>query len=432
MGTNLALVYKARGIIMFEKHTLPNGLRIVAEPMESVRSVTVGIWIKSGSRFENLSQQGISHLLEHMLFKGTDSRTAQDIAEEIDSIGGHINAFTSKEYTCIYIKVIDSHFETALAILADMFFNSKFDQEDLEKEKQVIFEELKMYEDTPDEYVHDLLIQSCYGEHELAHNILGDRESVSNLSSEALINHHKRYFTPEKTVISVSGNVSMDNVVETATKYFGSFVNINNNDNHPLRGPSYYTDSIVKGKDTEQVHFCLAFPGLSVENSQLYHLGLLNNILGGSMSSKFFQEIREKRGLCYSVYSYYLNFTDSGLFVIYAGFSQDNFNETYDLIWSILDEIKQGSITDEELNRSKEQVKGNILMGLESTSNRMARLGRDELLKGEILTYEQIIEKIENITKEDLLKLAQDLFQKNQMSSAVIGPMSEEEVHSIV
>ncbi len=413
---------------MFEKVALDNGLRLMVEPMESVRSVTVGIWIKCGSRYESTDRHGVSHLLEHMLFKGTDTRTAKDIAEQVDSIGGHLNAFTSKEYTCIYLKVIDDHFETALEILSDMYFNSKFSEDELQKERQVIVEELKMYEDTPDEYVHDLLLEACYGQHELAHNILGDRDSIVDLSSEVLTNHHQSHFLPEKTVVSVSGNIEYQRAYNFVDKLFGKFPYQDKGETIVTDIPDYQTGRIVKKKDTEQVHYCLAFPGVPVTSKNLYHLGLLNNILGGSMSSKLFQEIREVNGLCYAVYSYYLNFIDSGLFVIYAGFSPENFSDTNEKIWDIINNVKVGSITQQELQRSKEQVKGNILMGLESTSNRMARLGRDELLKERILTYDEIINLIEQVTVEELTSMAQNIFQKDKSAVSVIGPVSDSEI----
>ncbi|OWZ84285.1 M16 family metallopeptidase [Natranaerobius trueperi] len=410
---------------MFYKDILNNGLRILIEPMENVRSITVGVWIKSGSRFESEKTQGISHLLEHMLFKGTDKMSARDIAERVDSIGGHMNAFTSKEYTCIYLKVIDTHFDIALDILSDMYFNSKFTEEELKKEKQVILEEIKMYEDTPDEYVHDLVLEGSYEGHELAHNILGDRKSVNDILLDDLNDHYNTYFTADKTVVSVSGNIDRSQAVSSIAKYFNVFKEKNSQSNDSLSIPNFKQNNILKTKDTEQIHKCIAFSSLHVNDERLYQLNLLNNIIGGGMSSKLFQELREERGLCYAVFSYYLNFLDSGLFIIYAGVAEDNYYESCDLIWEILNNVKNGDITKEELERSKEQVKGNILMGLESTSNRMARLGRDELIKEKILTTDEIIQKIDQTTENDLVKLADDIFNKDNMSNAVIGPVSE-------
>ncbi len=413
---------------MFNKYEFDTGLRVLIEPMQYVRSVTIGVWIKSGSRFEPNKKHGISHLLEHMLFKGSCNRSAKAIAEEVDQIGGQINAMTSKEYTCIYMKVMDHHLERALNILADMYFNSIFAREDLEKEQQVVIEELKMYEDIPDEYVHDLILQSCYKNHGLAHNILGERESVLSIEQKDLIDHYRHFFTADNTVIAISGNVDPEETYKQVGNLFNAYFDVKNNlgfPYHPVE-PKYQTDVLNKNKETEQTHLCLAFPGINLNDNRIYQLSVLNNIIGGSMSSRLFQEIREQKGLCYSIFSYQLNFLDSGLFIIYAGFSSDYYQRTYDLMWDILGKVKQNPVSCEELNRAKEQVKGHIIMGMESTSNRMARLGKDELLKGEVKPHQEIIDAIDRVETDQILELAREIFVEHKESKAVISPEIDE------
>src|SRR5699024_9915733 len=291
-----------RSFSLIQKHTCKNGVRTVLENIPTVRSVTIGIWVLAGSRNETKQTNGISHFLEHMFFKGTKTRTAQDIAEAFDSIGGQVNAFTSKEYTCYYARVLDSHKEYALDILADMFFNSKFDEEEMAREKKVILEEIKMSEDTPDDIIHDLLANAAYDGHPLGYPILGTEEHLNSFTSDSLRNYIREKYVPENIVISVAGNVD-EAFISKVEEHFGSFES-EASPTHLLI-PDFHSKSVRRQKDTEQAHLCMGYPGLPVGDEQVYSLILMNNVLGGSMSSRLFQEVRENRGLAYPVFSYH-------------------------------------------------------------------------------------------------------------------------------
>ncbi|SEN44510.1 M16 family metallopeptidase [Lihuaxuella thermophila] len=403
---------------MILKHTLPNGIRIVAEQIPYVRSVAVGIWIGTGSENETPGENGISHFIEHMMFKGTKKRTARQLAEAFDEIGGHVNAFTAKEMTCYYAKVLDQHFPISLEILADMFFESTFAETEIEKEKKVIVEEIRMVEDTPDDLVHDLLSEASFGNHALGHPVLGSVENVQGFRREDLLRYKDRYYNPHNVVIAVAGNLPDDYLqqVEAAfARHEGDSVSVKN------KRPSFTPNIKIKKKKTEQTHLCLGLPGLSVSDSRIYTLVLLNNVLGGNMSSRLFQEIREERGLAYSVFSYHSAHRETGLFAIYAGTAHGQENEVLECVQNILSEVKENGLTASELNKAKEQLKGSLMLGLESTNNRMSRLGRNELLLGRHITLDQIVESVEKITLDDVNQLAREIFS-SPMSLALISP----------
>ncbi|HEY2420900.1 MAG TPA: pitrilysin family protein, partial [Neobacillus sp.] len=362
---------------MLNKYTCQNGVRIVLEHIPTVRSVAIGVWIGTGSRNEDLQNNGISHFLEHMFFKGTTTRTAKEIAESFDSIGGQVNAFTSKEYTCYYAKVLDTHSQFALDVLADMFFHSTFVEEELNKERNVVLEEIKMYEDTPDDIVHDLLSRAVYGEHPLAYPILGTEETLNTFTGEKLNDYiHERY-SPENVVISIAGNITESFILEVE-KYFGSYKG--GIKETPENVPLFHSSRISRKKDTEQAHLCIGFEGLKVGHDDVYSLVTLNNILGGSMSSRLFQEVREQRGLAYSVFSYHSAYQDSGIVTVYGGTGAKQLDVLFDTIQETLDKLKQDGITEKELTNSKEQLKGSLMLSLESTNSRMSRNGKNELL----------------------------------------------------
>lgn len=285
---------------LINKHTCKNGVRIVLEQIPTVRSVSIGVWIGTGSRNETEQNNGISHFLEHMFFKGTKTRTAKEIAEAFDSIGGQVNAFTSKEYTCYYAKVLDEHASFALEMLADMFFHSTFVDEELQKERNVVLEEIKMYEDTPDDIVHDLLSKACYANHPLGYPILGTEETLRTFTGDSLRGYMADYYTPDRVVISVAGNVD-ESFIQQVESYFGFFTAKRKASESPA--PLFQPQKLARQKDTEQAHLCIGFNGLPVGHPDIYTLIILNNILGGSMSSRLFQEVREQRGLAYSVFS---------------------------------------------------------------------------------------------------------------------------------
>ncbi|NRD78888.1 insulinase family protein [Bacillus sp. BRMEA1] len=406
---------------MISKFTCQNGVRIVLEQIPTVRSVAIGIWIGTGSRHENPQTNGISHFLEHMFFKGTTTRTAKEIAESFDSIGGQVNAFTSKEYTCYYAKVLDTHSQFALDVLADMFFNSTFVEEELKKEKNVVLEEIKMYEDTPDDIVHDLLSRAVYVDHPLGYPILGTEETLNTFSSSSLKEYiHERY-TPENVVISIAGNVP-ETFIREVEKYFGSYQGGNQELEENL--PVFHSNRISRKKETEQAHLCIGFEGLKVGHEDIYSLITLNNILGGSMSSRLFQEVREQRGLAYSVFSYHSAYQDNGIVTIYGGTGAKQLDLLYETIQDTLTKLKQDGITEKELTNSKEQLKGSLMLSLESTNSRMSRNGKNELLLKRHRSLDEIIEQIDAVTKQSVDQMAQAVFT-DQFSTSLISPNGE-------
>ncbi|PRX41869.1 putative Zn-dependent peptidase [Planifilum fimeticola] len=406
---------------MIVRHTLPNGVRIVAEPIPHVRSIALGFWIGTGSRNETDEINGISHFLEHMMFKGTKKRNARQLAEAFDEIGGQVNAFTLKELTCYYAKVLDEHFSIALEILADMFFGSTLPEEEIEKEKKVIIEEIRMVEDTPDDLVHDLLSKAVMGDHPLGFPILGSIKNVQEFDRSRLENYRHRQYRPDQTVIALAGRLP-DDFLDQIESYFSAF---REGGNTPVcRPPAFRSEAVVRKKPTEQTHLCLGLPGLAIQDPRIYALILLNNVLGGNMSSRLFQKVREERGLAYSVYSYHMAYRDCGLFAIYAGTGPGQENELMRLIFDILEELRQSGVEAAELNKAKEQLKSGYMLSLESTNNRMSRLGKNELLLGKHVTLDETIECIEQVTTDDILHLAQTLFSQ-PASLAVISPSGE-------
>lgn len=389
------------------KTQLKNGLRVVMEKIPTCRSVSFGIWVKTGSRNETSEMGGISHFIEHMLFKGTERYSAKDIAEQFDAIGGNVNAFTSKEYTCYYAKVLDEHLPIAVDVLSDMFFRSLFDEEELRKEKNVIVEEISMYEDTPDDMVHDLLAEAAYGSHPLALPILGTEEKLRQMEPGHLRAYMKEKYTIENTVIAVAGNID-DGIIDLLERYFGDFDNRGQSDT--LVKPDFLGELKFHRKKTEQNHICLSFPGLPIGDRNQYAMVLLNNALGGGMSSRLFQEIREKRGLAYSVYSYHSSHADSGLFTVYAGTAPKQTKEVLDLTKEILHDVAKRGLTESELRKGKEQLKGSLILSLESTGSRMNRLGKNELMLGRHYTLDEMIDRIEAVSMEDVNEVIKTMF----------------------
>jgi predicted Zn-dependent peptidase len=403
------------------KHQLSNGLRVVAEPIPAVRSVSIGIWVKTGSRYEEPHRNGISHLIEHMLFKGTERYTAKDIADVFDGIGGNVNAFTSKEYTCYYAKVLDIHLPVAVEMLAEMVFHSIFEPHELDKEKNVIYEEIAMYEDTPDDFVHDLIALSAYRDHALGASILGTEEVLAAIKPDDIRDYMRTHYLVENMVISLAGHIPPD-FLDLLERYFGAF---RNHGVEPATSPPvFYGDVQFRAKDTEQNHICLALPGHALDDERTYAMTLLNNVIGGGMSSRLFQEIREKKGLAYSVYSYHTAHLDSGLFTIYIGTMPKQTREVLDVTLEVLHELVRDGVTEQELARGKEQLKGSMIIGLESSGSRMNRLGKNELLLGRHQTIDEVIEKIERVTQEELAQLIRELFA-SPFAVAMVGNSDE-------
>ncbi|MFC5773776.1 M16 family metallopeptidase [Ectobacillus antri] len=406
---------------MITKQTCKNGVRIVFEQIPTVRSVAIGVWIHTGSRHENASNNGISHFLEHMFFKGTKTRSAREIAESFDSIGGQVNAFTSKEYTCYYAKVLDEHAEYALEVLADMFFNSTFVDEELTKEKNVVYEEIKMYEDTPDDIVHDMLTKAVYETHPLGYPILGTESTLATFTGDTLRQYMQERYTPENVVISIAGNVS-EAFMKTAEQYFGSYEGKTKREQ--VHNPVFHTNKVARKKETEQAHLCLGYKGLPVGDDKVYSLIVLNNILGGSMSSRLFQEVREQRGLAYSVFSYHSSYEDTGMMTIYAGTGSQQLDTLYETIQQALAQLKQEGITEKELANSKEQLKGSLMLSLESTNSRMSRNGKNEMLLGIHRSLDEMIESINKVSKDEVDALIHQTFT-NEFAVSLISPTGE-------
>ncbi|PGL67983.1 pitrilysin family protein [Bacillus sp. AFS055030] len=401
---------------MIVRHTCKNGVRVVIENISTVRSVALGVWIKTGSSNETPELNGVSHFLEHMFFKGTKTRNAKEIAESFDSIGGQVNAFTSKEYTCYYAKVLDTHADYALEVLGDMFFNSTFDEGELEKEKNVVLEEIKMYDDTPDDLVHDLLSKVMYETHPLGYPILGTEETLKSFNGDTLRQYMKDFYTPDQVVISIAGNID-DSFIKRVEDLFGNYEGKKKDVNFGI--PTIHYGQIARKKETEQAHLCVGYRGLELGHNDLYPLIALNNILGGSMSSRLFQDVREQKGLAYSVFSYHSAYQDSGTVAIYAGTGKSQINQLFETIQETLKVLNAEGITEKELNNCKEQLKGNLMLGLESTNSRMSRNGKNELMLGIHRSLDEVIQLIDGVTIDKVNDIAKFVFTDNYAVSLV-------------
>jgi predicted Zn-dependent peptidase len=409
---------------MYQKTVLPNGVRVITEEIDYVRSVSVGLWVGAGSRDEREGYEGITHFIEHMFFKGTKNRTARDLAESLEAVGGQLNAFTTKEYTCYYAKVLDEDMDLAIDVLNDMFFESLFDEKEIEKEKKVVIEEIKMYEDSPDEIIHDIFSEEVWNDHPLGKPILGSEESIRNLSREKIMHFLEHHYAPDNLVIAVAGKIKHEDVLNKLVPVYGEF----------KRGGRRILEGTPKGhqvhkmikKDTEQMHLVLGVPGLGQDDEDMYPMHIVNNILGGGLSSRLFQGIREQRGLAYSVFSYHSTYVDSGLFAIYAGTTPSNSEEVVETILAEILDIKNNGITANELERTKAQIKGGLYLGLESASSRMSRLGKTELTYNKIITPEEVVAKLEIVTLEDIKRVMNRLWQKDKLSLVMMGPLGHE------
>ncbi|HLS66534.1 MAG TPA: pitrilysin family protein [Pseudogracilibacillus sp.] len=403
---------------MIQTYTCKNGLRIVLEKVPAVRSATIGIWVYAGSRHEKKQVNGISHFLEHMLFKGTKTRTAHEIAKAFDVIGGNVNAFTSKEYTCYYARVLDEKVEDAFDILTDMLFHSTFVTDELEREKKVVMEEIHMYEDTPDDHIHDILATAAFGEHPLGRSIIGMKENIESFQQDTLFTYMDEHYVPENIVVSVAGNVDekMIDVIERSFSHLQP-----KKVERTIEQPSFVAQSVHKTKETEQAHVCFAFPGLPADDPYLPSLLILNSVLGGGMSSRLFQEIREKRGLAYAVYSYHSSYIDSGLFTIYAGTNKEQLPILEETIHGTIASLLEDGLTNEELENNKEKIKGNITLSMESTSSRMSRNGRNTLLLNKQRSLQEMIADIERVDQASIRHVMQQTLQ-HDYARAVISP----------
>jgi predicted Zn-dependent peptidase len=409
---------------MLQKRTSQNGVRIVYEHIPHVRSVAVGVWVDVGSRHETPEENGLTHFIEHMLFKGTATRSARQIAEEFDRIGGYVNAFTSKEQTCYYAKVLDHHAKHAISVLADMFFHSQFDEQELDKERQVVLEEILMVEDTPDDDVHEQLWNVMYPNQPLGASILGTKASLETFNKDSIHQFMEHHYRPEHIVISVAGNIP-DGLIDYIDSLFGQFGSSTKHpDRHSMGLPVFNSGESLKSRETEQGHICLGYPGLSVKDKHIYDLVVMNNILGGNMSSRLFQEVREEKALAYSIYSYHSSNVDSGSFAIYGGTSSNQLQELKDTIHETIQKVVDEGVTETEVDNAKEQLKGNLMLGLESTNARMNRNGKNELIFKEHKTYDEVLQSIDEVHIHQVQKLITDIFA-HQPAISIITPKKD-------
>ena len=401
---------------------LPNGLRLLTEQMSHVRSVSIGVWLTRGSRHEPQEQSGIAHFVEHMLFKGTGRRTAEDIAQAIDSIGGQMDAFTAKEYASYYIKVLDEHLPLAVDVLSDIVMNPAFSAEDIEREKKVVLEEIKMVEDTPDDLVHELFTENFWHDHPLGRPILGTKDTVEGLNQAALRRYFSTVYTAPNLIIAAVGNITHAQVKELVGNAFKGLPTTS----EPITEapPRVIPRITIRNKELEQSHVCLGAPSYRQDHEDRYSSYVMNTVLGGSMSSRLFQNVREKRGLAYAVFSGLSAYRDAGSMTIYAGCANDAVSELIDVVIAELRRIKDEPMPESELRRAKDHLKGSLMLNLESTSSRMSHLARQEIYFDRQFGLDETLEGVERVTPGDIQRVARDLFSDGALAATVLGAVS--------
>jgi predicted Zn-dependent peptidase len=408
------------------RDVLDNGLRILTERMSQVRSISIGVWLTRGSRHESAERSGIAHFVEHMLFKGTATRTAEDIAQAIDSIGGQLDAFTAKEYASYYIKVLDEHLPLALDILSDIVLNPSFSTEDIEREKKVVLEEIKMVEDTPDDLVHELFTQGFWENHPLGRPILGIKETVEALDASVLREYFVNAYTPRNLIVSAVGNLEHAHVRDLVAEKFGALKSRVQPESE--RPPQVVTKVLIRNKELEQSHVCLGVGSYPQNHEDRYASYVLNTMLGGSMSSRLFQNVREKRGLAYAVFSGLSAYRDAGSFTIYAGCANDAVGQVVDLCVEELRGVKAAPVPDAELKRAKDHLKGSLMLSLENTSSRMSHIARQEIYFDRQFGLDETLQGIERVTPGDVQRVAADLFRGGSLSATVLGNVNGLEI----
>lgn len=402
---------------------LENGLTIITEEVPYVQSVSMGIWYAVGSRQEGAGNNGISHFIEHMLFKGTQRRTALQIAEELDFVGGQLNAFTDKEFTCYFARVLSEHLPVAVDVLSDMCMNSVFDPEELGREKNVVLEEIKRYEDAPDELVHDLFVQNLFVEHPLGRPVIGNPDTVGAVQREDILDYMGAWYQPNRTYVVCAGNVNHDDVTRLIGDTMGRRAGCA--EDSPRIFPNGAEREARYQRTTEQAHFCLGTRGPSQHDDDKYPLAVLDAAMGGGMSSRLFQEVREKRGLAYNVGSYPHSYGEAGFYAIYAGTSPDTLDEVLDVCRAEAAKVRADGLNDEEFQRAKNQIKGALLLSLESTTSRMTRMAKSQIYFGRVIPMEEVVARIEAVTLEDTARVAEQVLDQDQWTLTVIGPKAE-------
>ncbi|HEY6944943.1 MAG TPA: pitrilysin family protein, partial [Candidatus Acidoferrum sp.] len=405
-----------------QKQVLPNGLVVITETMSHVRSVSVGVWVRNGSRREIPEENGLAHFMEHMVFKGTERRSAEAIAREMDSVGGMLDAFTSKEQICFNAKVLDEHLPIAFDVIADLVLRPKFDSEDVKKERKVVLEEIKMDLDNPEYLLHEIFTRGFWPAHSLGRPILGTPETVKKFNRDALCSRFQNWFAPDHLVVTAAGHVTHDQVLQLVQREFGSFEPAGPAED----GGAPNTQAPIhleKKSDLEQAHICIGVPSVPLAHEDRFGFAVLNNLLGGGMSSRLFQNIREKRGLAYAVFSELTPYSDAGMMTVYAGTATDAIGQVIDLTIGEFRSLKETLVTEEELRRSKNHLKGSLMLSLESTSSRMSNLARQELYFGRFFSLDEILAAIEAVTREELQSLARRYFQTDHIAVTVLGPL---------
>ena len=405
------------------RHVLANGLVVITETMQHVRSVSVGIWVRNGSRREALSENGLAHFMEHMVFKGTERRSAEDIAREMDSVGGMLDAFTSKEQICFNAKVLDEQLPIAFDVIADLVLRPKFDSDDVRKERQVVLEEIKMDLDNPEYLLHDIFTRGFWPGHSLGRPILGTPETVRKFDQEALRNRFQNWFAPDHILVTAAGNITHNQVLDLVEKEFGHLKPVGGREEDPAPSTAAPINLETK-RDLEQVHICVGVPSLPLAHQRRFGVAVLNNLLGGGMSSRLFQNIREKQGLAYAVFSELTPYSDAGMLSVYAGTGKETIGRVLDLTVAEFRAMKESPVSEEELLRAKNHLKGSLMLSLESTSSRMSNLARQELYFHRFSSLDEILASIEAVTREEVQTLAQEFFKPEQIAVTVLGPIN--------
>ena len=426
MATSTALEI-ARSSKRLAKTTLPSGLRIVTEEVNSVRSAAVGIWASVGSRDESNSVMGASHFLEHLLFKGTKTRSALEISSSIEAVGGEMNAFTSQEYTCFYARVIDTDLPLAVDVISDLITSSTFTKADVDSERTVVLSEISVRDDDPSDYIHELFLETMYGDTPLGRSILGTVDSINNMSRTSLFNYYKKHYRPAELVVSVAGNVKHKQVVKMVEAALSrdNFLDVPAQSSDlrsttPVKTPGLGKVGIIDRK-TEQAHILYGFPGIARTDKRRFAMSILASAIGGGMSSRLFQEIREKRGLAYTTYAYPQQFAGTGTIAFYAGCRTEKAEEVIALMREVAEQVAAHGLTDEEISRAKGAVTGSLVLGQEDTGSRMTRIGKSELVYGEIMSFDEILRAVRSVTAEEVHQLARDLFTQ-PATLGVVGP----------
>lgn len=408
---------------MFDHWTLENGLHVVGERLPYLRSVSIGVWMRVGSMMETPAENGLSHFLEHMVFKGTEKRSTRDIAEEMDAVGGQMNAFTGKDCTCFYAKVIDEDLPLAVDILSDMTLHASLDETEFNKERGVILEEISMEEDSPEDVVHELLSRIQFGDQAAGMPILGPAEQIAAYTRDDLTNYRARHYHPENCVVALAGNYDPEQVLALMQQYFGEWKKSGQRQTVPPMQP-IPGQKAAREKDTEQLHICLGYPGTFLGSDELYPMSVMNNLLGGAMSSRLFQKIREEMGMAYSIYTYPSTYVGCGTFAVYAGVSPKNGHAVLDETLKQLDLLCRDGVTEKEFREAKNQLRGSYLLGLESPGSRMQSMGRGQLHLDRCMTPEETVAKIEAVTIESVNAVARRIFS-NAPCISVVGKQAE-------